>query len=369
MNTHIDEAQEMLRTSAREFLAENCPTKAVREARSGATGLSCDLWNAMAGLGWQGLALPERCGGSSMSFLDLCLLIEELGRACVPTPFVSATAGSALLLAGAAREQDVPLLKSFALGEDLIVPALWGTAGADGTTLLPTARRANSGFTLDGAHAFVPFAAAARHFVCAARMAAQPDEVALFLLPAAAPGTALTPLESVSDDRPCILELSGAQAPDSSLICSGREAATLLELARQRIDAACCCDIAGALSWVLDDTVAYAKDRKQFGQPIGAFEVLQHYCADMHVMLEGLRVSAYHAAWRLSEGLPASRDVAVACAWAQRVVPQFLSLAHQVHGAMGVTKEHDLHLYTTHAMPPGHTLLPRADYLEAALSI
>jgi len=369
MNTRIDEAQEMLRTSAREFLAENSPAKAVREARLSAAGFSSDLWNAMAGLGWQGLALPERCGGSGMSFLDLCLLIEELGHACIPTPFVSATAGSALLLSGAGREQDVPVLKSFASGEDLILPALWGATGADGTALLPLARRTDSGFALDGAHAFVPFAAAARHFVCAARMAAQPDEVALFLLSATTPGATLTPLESLSDDRPCILELSGAQAPDSSLICSGHAAAALLELARERIDAARCCDIAGALSWVLDDTVTYAKDRKQFGQPIGAFEVLQHYCADMHVMIEGLRLSAYHAAWRLSEGLPASRDVAVACAWAQRVVPQFLSLSHQIHGAMGVTKEHDLHLYTTHAFAPGHSLLPATDYLEAALSI
>ncbi len=369
MNTRIDEAQEMLRTSAREFLAEKCPTKAVREARAGATGFSCDLWNAMAGLGWQGLALPERCGGSAMSFLDLCLLIEELGRACVPSPFVDSTAGCALLLADAGREQDIPLLKAFAAAEAVMAPALSGAPNADGNPALPFVRPAPSGFTLNGAHAFVPFAASAGHIVCAARTAADPDKVSLFLIPAGAAGTTLSPLESVGDDRPCSLELSGAEMPGSSLICSGAPARALLDLTRQRLDVARCCDIAGALSWVLDDTVAYAKDRKQFGQPIGAFEVLQHYCVDMHVMLEGLRVAAWHAAWRLSERLPASRDVAVACAWAHRVVPQFLSLAHQVHGAMGVTQEHDLHLYTTHAIPPGHALLPSSDYLEAALSI
>lgn len=369
MNTRIDETQEMLRTSAREFLAENCPPKAVREARAGAVGFSCDLWKTMAGLGWQGLALPERCGGSGMSFLDLCLLIEELGRACVPSPFVESAAGCALLLADAGREQDIALVKAFAAADALVIPALSGAPNADGNPALPLVRPAPSGSTLNGAHAFVPFAASAGHIVCAARTAADPDNVSLFLLPAGAAGTTLLPLESVGDDRPCSLQLNAAQAPGSSLICSGATARLLLDLSRQRLDTARCCDIAGALSWVLDDTVAYAKDRKQFGQPIGAFEVLQHYCVDMHVMLEGLRVAAWHAAWRLSEGLPASRDVAVACAWAHRVVPQFMSLAHQVHGAMGVTKEHDLHLYTTHAIPPGRALLPSSDYLEAALSI
>jgi len=115
--------------------------------------------------------------------------------------------------------------------------------------------------------------------------------------------------------------------------------------------------------------VSYAKDRKQFGQPIGSFQVLQHYCADMHVMLEGLKMGVAHAAWRLSEGLDASHDVAVACAYAHMVIPKYLGIAHQIHGAMGVTIEHDLQLYSTHAFAPARRVAAQSEYLEAALTL
>jgi len=369
MNMQIDEAQEMLRASAREFLTESCPLKKVREIRAREGGFSADLWKQMGELGWLGLALPEAAGGSGMGLLELCLLIEEMGHACVPSPFVEAIAGCGLLLAEAGGHNDV--LGKVATGEAFVVPAFGGTNDDEGFPLLPQVRRQEGDFVLSGSHMFVPFAASASHLLCLAQTA-DPTEGAclvLLLVPASGPGITVTPLQSMRDERPCRVDFADVTVGPEALVASGDEADWLVNAALQRMDVARCCDNAGALAWVLEDTVNYAKDRKQFGQPLGSFQVIQHYCADMHVMLEGIRMSAYQAAWRLSEGLEADRDAAIACAYAHDVIPRCLGIAHQIHGAMGVTIEHDLHLYSTRAFAPGRSISPLSDYLEQALTI
>ena len=366
MKMQIDEAQEMLRASAREFLSDSFPLKKVREIRAKEGGFSADLWKQMGELGWLGLALPEAAGGSGMGLLDLCLLIEEMGHACVPSPFVEAIAGSGLLLAEAGGHADV--LQKVATGEAVVVPAFGGLDDDDGYTRLPTVREDGGKLVINGAHVFVPYGAVATHFLCLA----QGDSAlgkALLLVPASAKGVTVVPLQSMRDERPCRVEFSRVTLATDSLVASGDEADRLVNVTLQHMDIARCCDNAGALAWVLEDTVAYAKDRKQFGQPIGSFQVIQHCCADMHVMLEGVKMSAYHAAWKMSEGQDATRDVAIACAYAHDVIPRYVGIAHQIHGAMGVTIEHDLHLYSTRAFAPGRALAPLSAYLESALTL
>ncbi|NLE96298.1 MAG: acyl-CoA/acyl-ACP dehydrogenase [Dehalococcoidia bacterium] len=369
MNVQLNETQQMLKASAREFLSEICPPKKVREMRAMPAGFSPELWKEMGSLGWLGLAFPESAGGSAMPFLDLCLLIEELGHACVPSPFLESIAGAGLLLAEAGGTGREELLTAVAAGGKLVVPAFHGIADDEGRRVLPSMQRDGNDYVIDGTHLFVPYGGYATHFVCLATVAGQPDDPMLFLIPASSPGVTVIRLRSMRDERPSRLELAGVTLAADALLASGEEVTKLVRRALNRMDAARCFDIVGALSWVLEDTVSYAKDRKQFGQPIGSFQVLQHYCADMHVMLEGLKMAALHTGWRLSEGLEADREVAVVCAYAHSVVPRFLALAHQIHGAMGVTIEHDLHLYSTRAFAPGHSLAPLSEYLEAALTV
>jgi 3-oxocholest-4-en-26-oyl-CoA dehydrogenase beta subunit len=369
MDMQLNETQQMLKTSAREFLAESAPLKQVREMRAMPAGFSPALWREMGSLGWLGLAFPEAAGGSEMPFLDLCLLIEELGHACVPSPFVDAIAGAGLVLAAAGGGLSRQVLAKVATGDALVAPAFYGAEDDEGCRTLPSARCSETGYVLEGTHLFVPYGGYATHFLCLASSATTPTETMLFLVPTVAPGVTVIRMEALRDERPSQLELNGVTLREESLLASGAAADALVRAGTMRMDIARCFDVAGALDWVLADTVAYAKDRKQFGQPIGQFQVLQHYCADMHVMLEGLRLSAYHAAWKASEGLDADRDAAIACAYAHSVVPRFLALAHQIHGAMGVSHEHDLHLYTTHAFAPGRSLAPLTDYLEAALTM
>jgi len=364
MDMQLNEAQQMLKATAREFLSESCPPQRVREMRSLPAGFSPDLWQEMGSLGWLGLALPESAGGSELQFLDLCLLIEELGHACVPSPFVEAIPGAGLLLAmtGGQNEQDV--LKQVASGTALAVTAFNGADDSDGRCQLPSVQHAANGYVIDGTHMFVYYGGYATHFLCLATTGDGPTDRMLFLIPTVTPGVTVIRMQSLRDERPCRLELAGVTVGNEAVIASGEEAVRLVQSALSHMDAARCFDVAGALSWVLEDTVSYARDRRQFGQPIGSFQVLQHYCADMHIMLEGLRLGALYAGWKLSEGMAADHEVAVACAYAHSVVPRFLGLAHQIHGAMGVTIEHDLHLYTAHAFAPARRLAPLSEYLN-----
>ena len=367
MDVRLDETQEMLKASARDFLAESCPTSSVREARGGEEGFSRALWKSMAELGWQGLALPERAGGSDMAFLDLSLLVEELGRACVPSPFVETIAGCALTMATSGRKEADKLAMAIAAGDSIVVPAFHGARDSQGFESLPILSRKGDAYVLQGTAMFVPYAASANLLLCAARSADTPQRDYLLVIPTDAEGVLCSPLISMSDQRPHEVHYDSVTIYDDAILYEGQAATEARQRAIRHIEVARCCDVAGSLQWVLDDTVAYAKERKQFGQPIGSFQSLQHYCTDMRIMLDGLRTASYYAAWQIGEECDAERSIAVACAYAHRVVPTIVGLAHQIHGAMGVTQEHDLHLYTTHALAPSHGLAPMDEYRELVL--
>lgn len=366
MNVQLSETQEMLRASARQFLAENCPAPLIREMRGDDRGYPPSLWISMAELGWPGLSLPEKHGGSGMSVLDLCLLQEELGRACAPTPFAAvAVAGLAIDRYGSDEQRNV-LLPQIAAGSMPAVPGLQYHRDSRGAEEPPVAAPGSGGLVVSGSIDFVPWAGDASAVLCPMTIGASRGDRRLVLLPFNALGMSRTPLRSVGPDRLWRVDMDSVHVPTSAVLAHSAASASRHVLAM--MDTVQCCDTVGALGKVLEATVAYAKERTQFGRAIGSFQVIQHYCADMHVMLEGLRMAAYAAAWSLSEGNESKREVAILCAWAHRVVPHILNLAHQIHGAIGVTQEHDLHLYTTRAIPPSHGLLPSTAYLEDVLT-
>ena len=363
MDVRLSETQEMLRASARDFLAESCPTKEVRAARTSPEGFSRELWSSIAGLGWAGLALPERCGGSGMEFVDLCLLIEEMGYACMPSPFVDTVAGCALTLASAGRDEADRLATLIGEGDSIVVPACQ-PAGDGNEAIL---RHDGSDYALNGTELFVPFADSANHLLVTARAKGDTAREYMVVVPADARGIHFTPMTSMGDQRPHAVRFESVTVHGNAILFDGQAATEARRRMLGRIDVARCCDVVGALQWVLDDTVAYAKERKQFGKPIGEFQSLQHYCADIRIMLDGLRTASYHAAWQLGQDCDADPSIAVACAYAHRVVPQVMAMAHQIHGAMGVTREHDLHLYTTHAFAPARVLAPVETYRDVVL--
>ena len=155
-----------------------------------------------------------------------------------------------------------------------------------------------------------------------------------------------TVLDSISGNKLCEVVFDGVNVARESLLGGLNQGWTGITGALEQAAAAQCCEIVGSMQQMLEMTVAYAKERKQFDRPIGSFQIVQHYCAEMASLVEGARLGAYRAAWRISEGLPCRREVAVAKAWVNNACCRVTALAHQVHGAIGVTMDHDLQFYT-----------------------
>ena len=354
MDLGLNEIQQMLKNSAREFLAQECPLTLVREMEAEERGYTDELWRQLAGLGWTGVAFPEQYGGTGGDFLDLAVLLEETGRALLPGPFFATVVlgGLTILDAGtAAQKQEIlpglcsgQLLLTLALTEASATYEPWGIAA--------TATREGGAFRIDGAKLFVPQAHTADLLLVAARTAESADPaqgITLFLIPANAAGLTINPLATISADRQCEVILEGVQAPAAAVLGAVDEGWPLIRRALQRAVVGQCLEMLGGAAAVLEMTVEYAKQRAQFGRPVGTFQAVQHHCANMATDVEGCRHIAYQAAWKITSGEPAEREVAMAKAWVSSAYQRVCNLAHQCHGAIGFTKEHDLQLYTRRA--------------------
>jgi alkylation response protein AidB-like acyl-CoA dehydrogenase len=343
MDLTLTEDQELIQSTARELLEARLATAGARAVEDDATGYSAALWKEMVELGWPGLALPEEHGGLGAGFLEVCLVIEELGRHQVPSPLLPTVACCGLPIARyGTADQQAEWLGAIARGHVMsAAPARWDRAGDSGVTAAET----GEGFVLDGTASFVPFAGAAEDLlVVAAR--GDGDGSAAFIVGARAPGVTMEPLTAVGADRPFRVGFDGVRVPAGRALPGGDEAAAAVSAYGA---AATCAELVGAAQRVLDMTVEYATQREQFGKPIGSFQAVQHHCADMATDVLTSRFIAYEAIWRLSAGLEAATEVSMAKAWVSEAAERVCARGHQVHGAIGFTREHDLHLYSAHA--------------------
>ncbi len=351
MNLTLSEEQEMLKSMAHDFLVDKFPKSVIKEIEASESGNSLAIWKEMAGLGWMGLALPEKYGGTGMSFLDLAFLLEEMGRAAMPGPFFPSVVlgGLTILDAGndAQKDQYLPGISSGASIFTLALSEPNGLYDAEGVTLKATAEK--GGYSLNGTKLFVPFANIANHMIVVARtsMGANPEDgITLFIVDTKSPGISTTVLKTIANDKLCEVVFKQVNVPAENVLGQVGQGWSMVKKAIRRAAAGKACEMSGAMQAALDMTVAYAKDRKQFDRPIGSFQVIQHYCADMATDVDGIKLSAYKAAWAVSEGLPCDEEVAVAKAFAGQASQRILALAHQIHGAIGVTIDHDLQYYT-----------------------
>jgi len=351
VNLSLTEEQEILRQSARDFLEEKCPKSFVKEMEQDEKKYSPELWKEMADLGWVGLAFPEKYGGSDMNFLDLAVLLEEMGRACLPSPFVaSVVLGGLPILDAGSEEQKAKYLPEIASGKAIFSMALIEPElGYEATAIKAEAKAEGDSFVINGTKLFVPYGNVADYLLVVARTSKNAEGVTVFIVDAKSPGIKVTLLSTMAHENLCEVVFENVKVSGNNVLGGVDQGWPVIQKALERNDAARCCEVAGNFGWVMEDTIAYVLDRKQFGRPIGSFQVLQHYCADMSTYLEGTRLAAHQAAWAVSEGLPSTREVAVAKAWINQVSATFFNLAHQMHGAMGVALEHDLHFYTTRA--------------------
>ncbi|MDM8000805.1 MAG: acyl-CoA dehydrogenase family protein [Dehalococcoidia bacterium] len=348
MDFELSEDQKMLRKTARDFLANECTKTFVREMERDEKGYSPELWRKMVDLGWMGLPFPEQYGGWGGSFLDLAVLAEEMGRACLPGPFMaSVVLGGLTILEAGSDAQKEQYLTAIA-GGDIFTLALTEPDGSyDAASIHTKATAHGDDFVISGTKFYVPDAHVASHMVVAARTkdGAKQDGISLFIVDARSRGIQCTQLKTIASDKQCEVIFDNVRVPKASMVGKLNQGWPIIQRTLQLAAVAKCAEMVGAAQQVLEMTTAYAKERVQFDKRIGSFQAIQHHCANMLIDLDGMRMLTYEAAWLLSAGLPAQKEVAMAKAWVSDAIVRVTKLGHQVHGGVGYTIDHDLQLY------------------------
>jgi alkylation response protein AidB-like acyl-CoA dehydrogenase len=352
MDFGFTDEQEALRKSAREFLTDRSTTQLVRTLMKSKTGFDEALWRDMAELGWMGTAIAEEDGGLGLGQIELAILAEETGRAILPSPFYSSVGLAAPVIAaaadGAIRKE---LLGGIASGATRATLALveadnrWDAPGVKAKAV-----KDGNGYTITGTKLFVPDAHLADEIIVVARTSKEKDKragISLFAVPAKDANVKVRQLETIDQTRRlCRVRLSGVTVGAGRLLGREGEGWPVLERALDRAATTLAAEATGLAAKVLELSRDYAKERLQFDRPIGSFQAISHKLADMLLLTENARSNTYYAAWALEEGAPdaplAAATAKVAGSEAARTVAQD---GIQVHGGIGFTWEHDMHLY------------------------
>jgi alkylation response protein AidB-like acyl-CoA dehydrogenase len=350
MDLSFSEEQEMLWKSARDFLANKCPKTLVRQMEEDEKGYVPELWKEMADLGWIGLPFPEKYGGGGFTFLDLVILLEEMGRACLPGPFLSTVVLGGLPVAKWGTEQQKQnILPKICKGEAILTLALTEpSARYEAISVQVKAKPEGDHYVISGTKLFVHDAHIANYVIIAARTAdsANPEDgITLFIVDGKSPGITTFLLRTIAGDKQCELTLNKVKVPKANILGQLNQGWGMVKEIMQWAALAKAAEMMGGAQQVLEMTVQYAKDRVQFDRPIGSFQVIQHYLADMSIDVDSSRVSLHKAAWMLSEGISCTKEISVIKGWLSEAYRRVTAQAHQIHGAIGFTKDHDLELY------------------------
>jgi len=345
--------QEMLKSTVHGFLAERCPKTLVSEWQASEPGYSLELWSEMAGLGWMGLVIPEEYGGAGMTFLELAVMLEEMGRACLPGPFLSTVVlGGLPVMHFGSVEQKRSYLPAIARGELILTLALAETGnGYDTGSINTVAVAEDDGYTVSGSKLFVTDAHIADRMLVLARIekGAYAYSNTIFIVDAKSRGISIKMLKTLSGDKMARVEFDRVRVTGGDILGEIGQGSSYADAIMEWAAVARCCELLGGARQVLEMTLDYAKTRVQFNRPIGSFQAVQHHLADMAIDVETSRVATYRAAWMLCEGIPCRKEMAMAKAWTTQAYQRIIGLSHQVHGAIAFTTDHDLHFYTRRA--------------------
>ena len=350
MDFSFREEQDMLRVSARDFLTKECPKAKVRDMDKDEKGYDPHMWHRMAELGWMGLVFPEEYGGMGAGFLDLVILMEEMGRNILPAPFFSTIALCALpLIEFGTSKQRTTFLPQIAKGEAIWTFALAESSGkykASEVRLHTVPKGTNH--ILRGCKLFVTDAHVADYILVAGRSGdgeRQEDGVTLFIVDAKTPNMKIEAVPTIGGDRQFKVSFDGVVVPNDNILGKKSEGWDTVEFILQRSAVLKCAEISGACQAVLDMTSSYAKERIQFDRPIGSFQAIQHKLADMLLDVEAVQYLLYQAAWGISIGSPSPWQISAAKAKANEAYQRICIEAIAAHGAIGYTMDHDIGLY------------------------
>jgi len=350
MDFSFAEEQDMLRISARDFLAKECPKAKVRVMDTDESGYDPQMWRSMAELGWMGLIFPEEYGGMRGSFMDMVILMEEMGRNILPGPYFSTIALCALpLLEYGNIEQKTKFLPQIAKGQSIWTLALTESSGrcqASDVKLRASAEGTN--YVLQGCKLFVTDAHVADYMLVVGRIGEgnNPEEgITLFIVNAKGPNVKTEMTPTIGGDRQFIVSFNGVVVPEDNILGKMGKGWDIVDFILQRAAVLKCAEISGACQAVLDITSSYAKERIQFDRPIGSFQAVQHKLANMLIDVEAVQYLLYQAAWGITIGSPSPWQISAAKIKANEVYQRICIEAIAVHGAIGYTMDHDIGLY------------------------
>ena len=349
MDFELTDEQRGLVDSTRSLLASRSATGNARALIDSETRVDAELWRRGTELGWPALAIAEADGGLGQQCVDLALVAAELGRSLAATPFIP-TVVAADALSRSDNEQSSELVQSIAAGE---ITATWAFAeygqpwAANGVGT--RARRNGDGYLISGSKVTVHDADTAQFMVVDALL--DDDEPARFVVPTDATGVRISRQHTLDVTRSyCDVTFDGIAVGDDALCSAGPAAHDSLAATMRLHTVLLCAELVGIAERMLAMTVDYVTDRVQFGRPVGSFQAVKHQCADMRIWVQACTAATYYAAMALdSDQADAAHAVSVAKVYVSDAIGRIAGNALQLHGGIGCTWEHDLHLYIRRA--------------------
>lgn len=350
MDFDLNSEQRLLKESFRDFLVKECPKDLVRELDESDEGYSPELWKKMTELGWMGFVFPEEYGGLDFSFLELTILLEEMGYNICPGPyFATVVLGGLPILSLGNEEQKEEFLPKIASGDMKLTLALTEQdATYDISSLRVRAHFHKGDYVINGTKLFVPDANVVDYFLCVVRTneGGNPEEgVTLFLVDSRSQGIKCTPLKTLSRNKLCELFFDNVPVPAANILGELDQGGLAMKDVLEKAAVARCAEMVGGAQAVFDMSLQHAKKRFQFNRPIGSFQAVQHHMADMWIDVHTSRNMLYKTAWKISRGRTASLEVAITKAHISDACKRVSVLGHDILGALSFTMEHDMHLY------------------------
>jgi alkylation response protein AidB-like acyl-CoA dehydrogenase len=353
MDFSLSSDQELIKSTARKFIENECPKDRVREMNRSERGYDPEMWRKMADLGWMGLALPEEYGGFGGGILDLALVMEEMGRGLLPGPFFSTIAACSMpIQAFGTAEQKEKHLPTLASGQTIWSLGLIEESGTgEASSIGMSAKAEGDVYVLDGTKLFVPYAQVADSFLIVARTGKGPNPregITVFIVKAGSPGIEMDLLPTTAQDKQYEIRFFTVRVPRGSLLGEPGRGWPIMDFILQRTALLKSAEMLGGAQAVLEMATEYSKQRIQFGSAIGSFQAVQHNLVDLFNEIQGLRYLVYEAAWRIDAGLaayPAAPLISMAKAKANQVYQRTCIDGMKLHGAIGFTEELDVGLY------------------------
>ncbi len=345
MDFSFTEEQEAVRELADRIFTDLATHERLRELESEVDGDRFDrkLWSELAAAGLLGIALPEAFGGAGLGFVETGLVVEAAGRTAAYVPAIETLAAAAPGIAQFGNAAQCDRWLRGVIGGDTVVTTALAELG--GSPLAPsvTAERAGEGWTITGSKACVPSGMIADAVLVPARV--EPGSVAVFIVETGAKGVSRQ-RQATNTGRPeAVLTLERVDVGPDAILGTPEDGAAVVEWLVQRTTTAIALAQAGAAARALALTAEYTKNREQFGKPIATFQAVGQRAADAYVDTEAIRLTAWQAAWRISAGLPADKEVAVAKFWAADGGQRVVHAATHLHGGVGVDRDYPLHRY------------------------